>query len=959
MKEYFPDINKTSEAGLNLERAFQGIPVGLCVLDRELRYEYINEWLAALNGQSVAYHIGQYFGDVRPHIADQVIPLLEQVIKSGEPLIDGEVTVETPVQPGVLRTFKYSYLPNKSDDNIVIGVSCVVEEISALKSAEEKFITANKDLEDQIEERTHELRESEFHHKLAIKQAKIGFWRWSLEEEKLTYWSENYKEIGSYQDNAPGNYLEMVKPLHPEDRDRVLQAYIESDKGPSGYNVEYRIVEAGNKVRYIHEHADVEYNEQGEAISHVGFIHDITERRQTEEELIKSQSRLLEAQKIAHLGHWERDYVNDTLWWSDEIYEIFGLGSEKYNLTINSFNSLIHPDDLDRVTDEILSALENHSLLNLYHRIVLPNGEVRILHEQGATTYNDAGEPIRMDGTVLDITELKRAEEAALQSQARLTEILEIAPEAVITVNADMNIQIFNQSAERIFKFTRDEVIGKSLDVLMPERFRGGHKNMVKGFINSDDTYRLMGKRQDILGLRKDGTEFPASASVSKLGIAGEELFTVMLMDVTERNNAEKALVKHSSFMNLMQSIAVAANEALSPEDAFKVSLKEICNFTDWPIGYVYLLNVDRDKLMVSNIWHLSDQKKFKSFQQKINNMEITQGFGLSGKSWKSGQPEWIEDFDNEVSFSTELRETYRGAKSGFSFPVLIGKQTVAILEFCSEETSETDIELMEVLRQVSTQLGRVYERAQLANSLQIVAEEARSANLSKSEFLAAMSHDLRTPLNAIIGFSDIICRQHFGSDSKKYQEYAQDIFASGELLLSMVNDILDLAAIESGKQVLVKENVHILEVVLDCEKIIKEKAQALGIDVVVNVPDNLPEFYGDRRGLVQILLNLIANSIKFTPEGGKINISVFVTRDSHVFEVNDTGMGIPVDKINTITDAFVIGENNPYKTKDSTGLGLAIVKSLVELHGGKLEIKSKIGVGTTVSAIIPFSEKE
>lgn len=244
--------------------------------------------------------------------------------------------------------------------------------------------------------------------------------------------------------------------------------------------------------------------------------------------------------------------------------------------------------------------------------------------------------------------------------------------------------------------------------------------------------------------------------------------------------------------------------------------------------------------------------------------------------------------------------------------------------------------------------------RQRTENLLVQAKNEAEKANTTKSDFLASMSHDLRTPLNAILGFAEIISQQHFGPITEKYQEYAEDIHSSGELLLSLVNDILDLSTIEAGKLALDKENLSIAEIFTECEKIIKERALSLGIDLVVEVPEDLSPLYADRRATKQILLNLLTNSVKFTPEGGKVTLKAAATNKHHTIEVSDTGTGISADMLATITDPFVRVETDPHKTQEGTGLGLTIVKSLVDLHGGELNIKSTVGRGTTVTVTFP-----
>lgn len=199
----------------------------------------------------------------------------------------------------------------------------------------------------------------------------------------------------------------------------------------------------------------------------------------------------------------------------------------------------------------------------------------------------------------------------------------------------------------------------------------------------------------------------------------------------------------------------------------------------------------------------------------------------------------------------------------------------------------------------------------------------AEEASHAKSEFLATMSHELRTPLNAILGFADILSHQYFGPTSEKYKEYAEDIQSSGEHLLTLVNEILDLSTIEAGKQSLVKEKLSALEIVTECERIIEEKARSNGIDLVTKVPKDLPPLYADKRASKQILLNLLSNAVKFTPEGGKIMVSVKASKKDTTFKIADTGKGIPADKLLGLTDPFSRGEHDPYLAEEGWGLGL------------------------------------
>jgi len=231
----------------------------------------------------------------------------------------------------------------------------------------------------------------------------------------------------------------------------------------------------------------------------------------------------------------------------------------------------------------------------------------------------------------------------------------------------------------------------------------------------------------------------------------------------------------------------------------------------------------------------------------------------------------------------------------------------------------------------------------------------SEEANRAKSDFLANMSHELRTPLNAILGFSGLIRGQYFGPlGSEKYSEYVVDIHNSSEHLLALVNDILDLSAIESGKKTLVKEAITMREVVEDCAPIILGAAGDKKIGFETTLADDLPSLVADRRAVKQIVLNLLSNAVKFTPDGGRISLDVVVRNGHHVIRIDDTGIGVAAEKLNDLTDPFVRSVSDPLMAQEGTGLGLAIVKSLVELHRGKLQIESEEGRGTCVTVSLP-----
>ena len=247
---------------------------------------------------------------------------------------------------------------------------------------------------------------------------------------------------------------------------------------------------------------------------------------------------------------------------------------------------------------------------------------------------------------------------------------------------------------------------------------------------------------------------------------------------------------------------------------------------------------------------------------------------------------------------------------------------------------------------------------AELARKYEAEKIRAEGANRAKSEFLANMSHELRTPLNAINGFSEIMVGEMFGAlGDKRYKEYSQDILSSGQHLLALINDILDMSKIEAGKMNLSFEPLHLEDVVEDAVRLVRGRAEASGLALEVKLPD-LPEIEADYRAVKQVILNILSNALKFTPHGGRVTLTAELRHDplgDRVrVSVHDTGIGISPEDLARLAQPFEQIESQHSKTQQGTGLGLALTKSLVEMHEGALELASQSGKGTTVSFTLP-----
>jgi cell cycle sensor histidine kinase DivJ len=234
--------------------------------------------------------------------------------------------------------------------------------------------------------------------------------------------------------------------------------------------------------------------------------------------------------------------------------------------------------------------------------------------------------------------------------------------------------------------------------------------------------------------------------------------------------------------------------------------------------------------------------------------------------------------------------------------------------------------------------------------------DEAESASRAKTQFLANMSHELRTPLNAVIGFSEILNRELFGTlGEARYRDYARLIHESGEHLLNVVNGILDMSKIEAGKFNIVKEPFDVAPLVKSCCDIMRHTAEQRSLLLIMDVAPNIPELPADKRACKQMLLNLISNAIKFTDPGGWVRVSARKTGETVELSVADNGIGIAEADLPKLGNPFVQANNSYDRSHDGAGLGLSVVKGLARLHGGRLDLISVLGQGTTATIVLPL----
>jgi len=249
-----------------------------------------------------------------------------------------------------------------------------------------------------------------------------------------------------------------------------------------------------------------------------------------------------------------------------------------------------------------------------------------------------------------------------------------------------------------------------------------------------------------------------------------------------------------------------------------------------------------------------------------------------------------------------------------------------------------------------------IYELQEAQSMSDEARRHAEQANIAKSNFLATMSHELRTPLNAIIGFSEVLKSELLGPHQvPQYKEYAADIHSSGQHLLNLINELLDLSRIEAGKYELNEEAIRLTDIAEDCRRMLEIRASAKTIDLVAHYDEDLPKIWGDERAVRQVVLNLLSNAIKFTPQSGKIQMHVARSEDGGQYiAVRDNGPGIPADEIELVLSSFGQGSLAQKTAEQGAGLGLPIVQKIMDLHQGRFDLFSQVRFGTEAIATFP-----
>jgi len=780
-------------------------------------------------------------------------------------------------------------------------------------------ITDRKRIEETLQEQLSYLRQAQ-------KAAKLDNWVWDARDNKITLPAGGGAVLGTSPEEVFGlsdeEYVERF--VHPEDRERVLEAYGPPSAKAPAVDVEYRIVTPEGEVRTVWEMGEPVFDETGELICQVGTLQDITDRKRAQEALRKSEASLANAQRIAHLGNWEWDAKSDDLFWSAETYRIFGLEPREFKKPVVGFLDLVHSGDRERVRQAWRRALEERIPYDIVHRVVRADGAVRFVHQQSEATYDDDGGPVSVAGTFQDITESKRAEEALRDSEERFRDFAETASDWFWEMDESLRFTYLSERSEEVMGVPIKEVIGLTRKELYDRHVTASEKNDREKWrahydlINDRQAYRNL----EVTWCYPDGSErtFAHSGKPVFDEAGAFQGYRGTGVEITDRKKAEAAL-RHSEerLRGLFEQGAVGMANAAPDGRILRVN-NAYCDFTGYAESKLIGKRLDL-------VIHPDDLREAIAHRQSVLDGKSVDAMHERRYRHKSGEERW------GLAGVAPLRDP-DGAVEGY---------IVQVQDITERKRIEGQIrKLNEELEQ------RVEARtAELSAAQEELVRKERLAALG--QLTGTVSHELRNPLGAMR--TSLAAIRKLARDGDPMLKRSVEIVdRSVTRCDNIIGDLLDYSRIR---------NLALEPTALDgwLERLLDEYQPPLGIRLHSDL-DAGAELALDRDRLRQVVINLLDNACQaMTPEEGRAagngeRLLTVATRvaDARVeLSVSDTGPGISPEEVDKVFEPL-------YSTKAfGVGLGLPLVRQIIEQHDGGIEVDRTAARGTRMVLWLPL----
>lgn len=676
-------------------------------------------------------------------------------------------------------------------------------------------------------------------------------------------------------------------------------------------------------------------------------LRDITEQKRAQDELHQSQERLELALEGADLASRDWNVMTGEVIFNPRWSEMRGFRPEEIRLHVDSWISGIHPDDRVRVQKVLMDYFHGHlSKYETEHRVLTKSGSWIWILDRGKVFARDqAGHPTRMVGTELDITDRKRLEEELRFSEAKFSGIVSISADAIVSIDEDQSITLFNEGAEKIFGYSKAEVLGAPFDMLIPKRLRSIHRQHVEKFAAGNQIARRMGEGgAPILGLRKNGEEFPIDAAISKLDVNGKRILTVALRDVTTQKRIEKE-----------QRFLAGVGPVLATTLDYEGTLTRAAELAVQDLADICIVDIVEDDEEVRRLKVASRDPTQAWLGELFTNIPRDRSRPhLLRSVWETRQPLLLTCPSNELTAvlaqgdDPHLARLAAEIRALVAVPLIAHGQLLGVIAFISVTDSRVygaaDVRLAEELAQraaLSIYKARLYRAAQRATQ-------------ARDEVLSIVAHDLRNPLNSILLNVRLlkVCKAEPGRNA---EELAMAIERAATRMNRLIRDLLDVTRLDAGRLCLESATVVPRQLISDCLDALRPLAKDASLELRSEVAADLPEIFADRDRLLQVFENLIGNALKFTLPGGCITVGAAQKDKDLLCWVRDTGSGIAAEDLPHLFDRFW---QSKHAVKRGAGLGLSIVKGIVAAHRGRVWVESTEGKGSTFFFTIPTANR-
>ena len=695
------------------------------------------------------------------------------------------------------------------------------------------------------------------------------------------------------------------------------------------------------KGSYLWGAATLLFDREGNRCGAIEVIRDVTEQKCLEKALRESHAILEKAQEVAHLGSWSSNLSGESmLVWSNEIFRIFGLSKEQFDGKVTTFYKRVHPEDRNQVQNASRKAVEQGVDYEIEHRIIRPDGTLRWVYEKAEVIRNTSGEPVQLVGIVQDITERKQAEEKLRRSEEQFRLIMENLADLVAVLDLDGK-RIYNSPSYQGILGNVEKLHGSnSFDQIHPEdraRIHRVFEETVLSGVGQRTEYRMIDQNGKIRYIESQG---------SVIRDSHDKVVQVLVVsrDVTQRKLAEQKIEESEKKYRELVEHANSIILRWSPEGQI-LFLNE---FGQRFFGYSEAEIVGKHVIgtIVPNTE--SDGRNLSILMEQICSNPAAFQQNTNENMRRNGDRVWIA-WTNKVISDSQGR-------------------IAEILSIGLDITARKKIE--EELR--LTQANLEHRVAERTAELAIAKERAEAADKLKSAFLATMSHELRTPLNSIIGFTGILLQGLAGPLNAEQRQQLEMVRSSGQHLLELINDVLDISKIEAGQLVVARIPFDLRASIEKVSKLLRPMVVKKGLEFRVHITNEIGWIVGDQRRVEQILINLLNNAIKFTDHGqvilkctrndtvnkkaGGTSLSLEDSTQFKdiVFSIHDTGMGIKPEDLVTLFQPFRQIDSGLARMHEGTGLGLAICRRLAELMDGEIYAESVWGKGSTFTFRLP-----